>query len=64
MMFLTSDPNVFFADELKILSLAVPRCEISLPNFSGLLLVVVSGIQVSNCMQSNYRGRGSGKVDT
>lgn len=45
MMFLTNDPNEFFADELKILSLARPHCESFLPDFSGICSALPCGFK-------------------
>lgn len=44
-MFLTSDPIVFFADEVKILSLSRPCCESFLPGFSGVCLAFLCGFK-------------------
>lgn len=42
-MLLTTDPIVFFADELKILSLSRPHCESFLPGFSGVGVAFLCG---------------------
>lgn len=44
-MLLTTDPIVFFADELKNLSLSRPHCESFLPGFSAIGLAFLYGFK-------------------